>query len=147
MERRRASKEVDEEVDQSVLDFGTTIHALLEHMDLESDDLSYIKDSRMRKYVQNVKESWLLKDVKNDDVRHEFPFYDETNGTSGYIDLLILRDNVVDIVDFKLKNIDDVEYDKQLRTYKEYLKTITNKKIRMFLLSAITGEVREVQDE
>ena len=109
--------------------------------------LQVTKDNRMRKYAKNVKDSWLLKGIKNIDVRHEFPFYDEESGVSGYIDLLIIKEEEIYIVDFKLKNIDDEEYDKQLLTYKQYLKTISSKKIRMFLLSAISGEIREVQDE
>lgn len=143
----RASKEIGEEVNASLLDFGSELHAYLENMDLNSDSLEYIKDIRMRRYVKNVKNSSLFKEVRNEQVRHEYRFFDEKNNVEGYIDALIIKDNEVDIVDFKLKNIDDEAYDKQLRTYKRYIATLTNLPIKMYLLAAITGEIREVKDE
>ena len=147
VKKERASKEIGEEVDASILDFGTELHAYLESLDFESDDLSYIKDSRMRKYVSNVKNSELFKGVKNSQIRHEFEFYDEENNLSGFIDALIIKEDEVDIIDFKLKNIDDDKYDRQLRIYKRFIITKTNLPVEMYLLAAITGEIREVQDE
>ena len=147
IKKERASKEINEEIDASLLDFGTELHAYLESLDFESDDLSYIKDSRMRKYVFNVKNSELFKGVKNSEIRHEYEFYDEENNLSGFIDALIIKEDEVDIIDFKLKNIDDDKYDRQLRIYKRYIKKQTSLPIKMYLLAAITGEVREVQDE
>ena len=145
--RNRASKDIDEEVDFKLLDFGTLVHYYLEIMDLDKDDLSYIKSPSIRKYVQNVKDSELFFDVTNDMVRHEFPFVDEVNHVTGYIDCLIIKEDEVDIIDFKLKHIDDSEYDKQLRTYKKYVSRFISKPIKMYLLAAATGEVREVLDE
>ena len=141
----RASKSTDDEVDSSVLSFGTELHYYLQHLNLESDDLSYIKNRQMRKYVYNVKNSPLFKGVKNKDVRHEFHFYEQSSGIEGYIDALIIKENEVDIIDFKLKNIDEIEYERQLRIYKEYIKTITDKPIKMYLLAAVTGEIKEVK--
>ena len=143
----RASKVVEEDVNEAILDFGSELHAYLENMDLEKDDLSYIKDYRMRKYVSNVKNSSLFKDVKNEQVRHEYRFYDDENNVEGYIDALIIKEKEIDIIDFKLKKIDDEEYDKQLRTYKKYMSQITKLPVKMYLLAAITGEIREVKDE
>ncbi len=143
----RASKEVDEIVNESVLDFGSEVHSYLQTMNLENDDLSYISNKRIRRYVANVKDSVLFKEIKNSQVRHEFRFFDETNNIEGYIDALIIKDNEIDIVDFKLKNIADEEYDKQLRTYKRYVSQITKLPIKMYLIAAITGEIREVIDE
>ncbi len=143
----RASKELEEDIDESVLDFGSHLHAYLENVDLDNRSTEYIQDMRMRRYVNNVINSPLFKGIHNKDVRHEFPFYDEDSGVQGYIDALIIKDDEVNIIDFKLKHIDDEEYDKQLRTYKSYIKKITNKPIKMFLLAAITGEIREVKDE
>lgn len=143
----RASKQVDQEVEQSVLDFGTELHAYLERMDLSTKSLDYVKNRQMKKYVYNVMNSSLFKDIDNNQVRHEYRFYDEDKNIQGYIDALIIKDNEIDIVDFKLKNIDEEEYDKQLIVYKSYLKKQTNLPIKMYLLAAITGEIREVKDE
>lgn len=147
VEHLRASKEVDEDIDSGLLDFGSELHAYLEKMDLDSKDLDYVKNRQMKKYVYNVINSSLFKGIKNEQVRHEFRFFDSQNNIQGYIDALIIKDDEIDIVDFKLKNIDEVEYDRQLRVYKDYLSKKTNFPIKMYLLAALTGEIREVKDE
>ena len=102
-------------------------------------------DSLLWEYVNNVVNNPLFDKVKNSEIRHEFSFFDEKNNVHGVIDCLLIKDNHIDIIDFKLKKIDDDKYDKQLRTYRDYIATISDLPIRMYLLSAITGEVREVE--
>ena len=143
----RASKEINDDIDSNLLDFGSELHAYLEKMDLKTKSLDYVKNRQMKKYVYNVLNSPLFEGVSNEQIRHEYRFYDQDSGLQGYIDALIIKEDEIDIIDFKLKNIDDSEYDKQLRTYKSYIKKITNKPIKMYLLAAITGEEREVYDE
>ena len=145
-EKKHASKEVVK-VDESLLRFGTEAHALLEGLDLSKKDTSYIKDYRYRKIANNIINSELFKGVNNEQVRHEFAYYDKENNVNGVIDCLIIKNNEIDIVDFKLKNIAEEDYDKQLRTYKAYISSISDKPIKMYLLAALTGEVREVKDE
>ena len=143
----RASKEVDTDVEESVLDFGTELHAYLEDMNLDTRSVDYVKNRQMKKYVYNVMNSPLFIGIKNDQVRHEYRFYDEDSGVQGYIDCLILKDDEIDIIDFKLKKVDEIEYDRQLRIYKSYISKICKKPVKMYLLAAITGEIREVKDE
>ncbi len=145
-EKKRASKEVVK-VDESLLRFGNEVHALLEGLDLSNKDTSYIKDYKYRRIANNVINSELFKGVTNEQVRHEFSYFDKENNVNGVIDCLIIKDHEIDIVDFKLKNIAEEEYDKQLKTYKAYISTISDKQIKMYLLAALTGEVREVKDE
>ena len=145
-EKKHASKEVVK-VDESLLRFGTEVHALLEGLDLSKKDTSYIKDYRYKKIANNVIDSELFKGVTNEQVRHEFAYYDKTNNVNGVIDCLIIKDHEIDIIDFKLKNIAEEDYDKQLKTYKTYITSISDKPIKMYLLAALTGEVREVKDE
>ena len=145
-EKKHASKEVVK-VDESLLRFGTEVHALLEGLDLSKKDTSYIKDYQYRKIANNVINNGLFKGVTNEQVRHEFSYYDKENNVNGVIDCLIIKDDEIDIIDFKLKNIAEEDYDKQLRTYKSYISSISNKPIKMYLLAALTGEVREVKDE
>lgn len=145
-EKKHASKEVVK-VDESLLQFGTDVHALLEGLDLSKKDTGYIKDYKFRRIANNVINSELFKGVSNDQVRHEFSYYDKENNVNGIIDCLIIKDNEIDIVDFKLKNIAEEDYDKQLRTYKSYISSISGKPIKMYLLAALSGEIREVKDE
>ena len=142
---KKASKDTDEEVDQKLLEFGNEIHYLLENINFETKDLSLIKDARLKKYVNNVLSAEIFKNVQNNQVLHEFPFKDEQNSTNGVIDCLLLKDDEVDIVDFKLKNLDDDKYVLQLHTYYDYIKQITDLPIKMYLVAAITGEVKEIE--
>ena len=143
--RKKASKEKSIDVDENVLKFGTKLHYALELLNYETKDLSYIKDDRIRKYVDNVVNSFVFKDIKNAKILHEYEYYDEVSGVNGIIDCLIIKEDEVDIVDFKLKNISDSHYNEQLNIYADYVKKICKLPIKKYLISAITGEVREVE--
>ena len=144
--RKKASKEnVDNEALEDVLEFGTRLHYLLEIVDYETKDLSFVNDKMMKKYINNVLNSGLFDNINETKLLHEFEFYDEKNQVNGVIDALLIKDDEIDIIDFKLKKIDDENYDKQLRVYYDYISQISKGKlIKMFLVSAVTGEVREV---
>ena len=145
IEKKRASKERSEEVNDELLEFGNEIHYLLEVVDYERKDTSFIKNLRYRKYIDNVLSLNLFKDVKNSEIRHEFSFFDQTNGVNGVIDCLIIKDDHIDIIDFKLKNIDDEKYVLQLHKYRDYIYSITNKKVHTYLISVVDKEVKEVE--
>ena len=142
---KRASKEVVEDVDDSLLEFGTRLHYLLEVADYETKDTSFVKESYMRRYVNNVLNCGLFDGVKNEQVLHEYSFFDEEHNTNGIIDCMVVLDDEVRIIDFKLKNISDEKYNKQLNIYADYVKLITKKSLKLYLISAITGEVKEIE--
>ena len=48
------------------------------------------------------------------------------------------------IVDYKLKGIDDIEYDKQLNGYRKYIEEKTGKKTYCYLYSILDERYREV---
>ena len=145
IEKRRASKENNEQIDESLLEFGSELHYLLEIVDYENKNVSFIKEGNLRKYVNNVIHSPLFQNVKNDDIYHEYAYDDENLHVHGIIDCLVKHEDYIDIIDFKLKNIEDEKYVDQLHTYRDYVKTITDLPIKMHLISAITGEVKEIE--
>ena len=144
IEYKKASKEYDGQVDEEALEFGNELHYLLEIADYEKKDTSFVDDLRLKKYVSNVLNNKLFDGVKNNQILHEYAFFDEENNVNGVIDALIMRNDSIDIVDFKLKKIDDEKYVLQLRKYRDYISKITNKQINMYLLSAVTGEAKKV---
>lgn len=144
VEKKAASKKEVQGAEQSALEFGNQLHHLLEVVDYEKKDLSFISDKRLGKCVSNVLKSSLFANVKNKDLRHEYEFYDDVNQVHGIIDCLILKPNEIIIVDFKLKNLDDEHYIVQLHTYRDYIKSISDKPIRMYLVAALTGEERQI---
>ena len=144
--KKKASKEnLDGEEIKDVLEFGSRLHYLLEIFDFGKKDYSFIQEKYMIKYIKNVVNCGLFYNIREDKLLHEFEFYDEKNQVNGIIDALLIKENEIDIIDFKLKKIDDENYDKQLRVYYDYISQISgDKEIKMYLVSAITGEVREV---
>lgn len=143
--RKKASKQKSVDANEEALDFGTKIHYALELLDYKTKDTSFIKDNKMKKYVENVVSSFVFRDVENAKIMHEYRFFDEVTGVNGIIDCLIIKNDEIDIVDFKLKNISDFHYDEQLNIYADYVKKISTLPIKKYLISAITGEVREVE--
>jgi hypothetical protein len=51
------------------------------------------------------------------------------------------------IVDYKLKNIDDPLYDKQLNGYRKVIKDKTNKEVECYLYSIIDNKFRQVEEQ
>ena len=90
--------------------------------------------------------SKIIKDNINSKIYKEYEFIYKNNNIikRGIIDLLIENDKEFIIIDYKLKNIDDPLYDKQLLGYKDYIKTKTNKKVSCYLYSIMDSKFREV---
>ena len=51
----------------------------------------------------------------------------------------------IDIIDYKLNNIKDDNYLKQLNGYKEYIEHISNKKVNIYLYSIIDEEFSQIK--
>ena len=143
----KSSLHIPTKEEVEVMDFGTKVHEILELIDFNSYDLSNYK---INKYVKEKINSFInsnfMKDKLNNKMYKEYEFiYEEDNKIShGIIDLLIEKDNEMIIVDYKLKNIEDREYDKQLNGYKKVIEKLTNKKTSCYLYSIINEQVREI---
>ena len=132
----------------SKMKFGTDMHYYLEVMDFNNPDLSIIPDDFKDK-INKFLSSDLVKNIKSGKVYKEYEFiynYDN-NETNGIIDLLIEYPDHFDIIDYKLKNIDDENYDKQLNGYRNYIESISNKKVSCYLYSIIDENYREIKKE
>ena len=51
-------------------------------------------------------------------------------------------ENYIDIIDYKLKNIDDEEYLKQLEGYKNYIYNKTKKEVNIYLYSILDNDLK-----
>lgn len=142
---KKASKEIHEPIDESVLDFGIKMHMYLEMVDFDNKDLSFIKDDKFKKYVLNVVNLDIFKGAVNENIRREFAFYDDKQKMNGIIDCLLIKEKEIDIVDYKLKNIDDEAYKKQLEAYRQYIERISDKIVKTYLVSIIDGTYKEVK--
>lgn len=151
---RRASKQIDiplSDLDnyvQSVIENGVRLHRLLELVSFTTRDTSFIKDKKDREIIDRVLALSIFDGVTEENVKKEFTYYDEKNSTYGSVDLLMEKDGLYYIVDYKTNNIDDPHYEEQLLTYRDNLKDILKKEdkdFKMILLSILKGEAREVK--
>ena len=114
------------------------LHNILENIDFNNPSLDiYDIDSHEFKTLYSFINSPLIKNDKKRKIYKEYEFMYEEDETikHGFIDLLIVYDDYVDIIDYKLSNIDDVAYIDQLKGYKSYIGKIVNKEVNLYLYS------------
>ena len=138
--KEHISKEINVITDNETIkkmEYGTHIHELLEYADFKHPKENIVIN--------------LLKQIDNNfiNVYHEYEFIWEDKNTSyhGIIDLILEYHDKILIIDYKLKNITDNEYHKQLTIYQNYLESITNKPVKTYLYSIIDNELKEVSNE
>ncbi len=139
LEQKRFSKDTLQFIDkekQELLDFGTKVHEVLEFIDFKNPDYQGI-DPFIAIKVKAFLESDLIQKNKNSKFYHEYEFIVEEDSMirHGIIDLFIENEKEFIIVDYKLKNIDDVQYREQLEGYRNALRRKTNKNISCYLYS------------
>lgn len=128
------------------LEFGTKIHECLEFIDLKNPDYDIIDDKLVKNIVKNLLSQSIFDYINNSTIYQEYEFiYDIDNMEyHGVIDLMVEYNDYIDIIDYKLKNVDDSNYQKQLKGYREYIQTKTNKKINLYLYSLLENKLVKV---
>ena len=135
-----------EKKDSYLMEIGTKIHEILEYLDFENPDLSSIKNEFIKDKINDFLNSNLIKNSEKKKYYREYEFYYEDKETirHGIIDLIIETENSYKIVDYKLKNVDDDAYIRQLNGYREYLKTLTGKPVETYLYSIIDSIIKKI---
>ena len=150
VESKHYSKEslkLNTKEEKQLLEFGTKVHEILELIDFNNYDLSLFNiDDSIKEKINNFINTDLIQSNIDNKMYKEYEFiYQEDNIEShGIIDLLIETNNKFIIIDYKLKNIDDELYDKQLNGYRSYIKNKTNKDVDCYLYSIMDEKYRKV---
>lgn len=133
---------------RSAMDYGTKMHEYMEYVDLLDPDYEGIPEAYASK-IRAFLSSDLMQDVKDAEAYREYPFLYEEDGEEkqGVIDLLLEYPDHMEIIDYKLKNIDDEHYDQQVNGYRRYVRSRTNKPVLCHLYSLVDGTCREVKEE
>ena len=128
------------------MEYGTKMHYYFELLDFKTKDLSYIEDEKTRNQVGEFLKLDILNNVENASAYKEYEFLYEENNTMyhGIIDLMLEYSNYIDIIDYKLSNIDDSHYEEQLSGYKNYIENKTGKKVNIYLYSINRNELRRL---
>lgn len=143
--KQHASKISSDTSNIFILKKGTHYHLLMEEVDLVSKDVSFIKDDKERDDIKNVLSNDIFaKITKRTGIYKEYSYFDEANNVSGSIDLMLIFKDHIDIVDYKLKHIDDLAYKHQLEIYKEYVSRIFKKPTNCYLLSIMDNKLEKI---
>ena len=128
------------------MEFGTEMHYLLELIDFKNPDLKDI-DSFYKEKINNFLNQELLKNIKEANIYKEYEFISEKDNETyhGIIDLMLEYNDHIDIIDYKLKNIEDNAYQEQLNGYKNYIENKLNKKTNIYLYSILENKIEEVK--
>ena len=128
------------------IQFGLLVHETLELLDFKNPNYSLIDNkfiiSKIKKFLSHP----LLSNLKEANIykEYEFIYNDANNEYHGIIDLMIEYKDHIDIIDYKLNNIKDDNYLKQLSGYKKYISTISDKEIKIYLYSIISETLEQI---
>ena len=141
----KLSSKVFTKEEKDKMEFGSKIHYYLETLDLKNPSLIDIT-SPFKEKIEAFLNCDLIKNIKEAKIYQEYEFIDQsdTEEKHGVIDLMIEYPEYIDIIDYKLKNILDEAYIKQLNGYKEYINSISNKKVNLYLYSIIDEKYQEL---
>ena len=126
--------------EEAKLEYGRRVHELFELTDFNNIDNLYGKDREIIvNFLNNI-------DINNCDIYKEYEFiYEEDNITyHGIIDLLLVYNDSIKIIDYKLKNINDTAYLKQLNGYKSYIEKVFGKPTYIYLYSIIDNKLEKL---
>ena len=126
--------------EQSRLDYGKKVHELFELTDFHNiNNLTGKNKEIISNFLDKV-------NIDNADIYKEYEFiYEEDNTTyHGIIDLMLVYKDNIKIIDYKLKNISDEAYLKQLNGYKNYIEKTFNKPADIYLYSVINNTLEKI---
>lgn len=123
--------------------FGKYVHEVLEYFDLKKKDYSYVKDEFIKNKIISFSNLPLFDNVSEANIFHEYEFVYTLNNTKyhGVIDLMLEYPSHIDIIDYKLSDVTDINYISQLNGYKEYISSITKKTVNVYLYSIINEKI------
>lgn len=135
--------------DYTNIKLGILMHEYLECIDFQNPNYNLIKSEFWRNKIFNFLNSSFMKKHINDNLKKEYEFIYEENKQEyhGIIDLLIENTNEIIILDYKLNNIIDEAYVKQLKGYRNYIRKKTNKPINLYLYSLLNEEFIELEKD
>ena len=116
--------------------YGTKLH-----YEFENEDFKTTTNPNILKFLKHIDINYI-----NCYKEYEFMYNDSNVVKHGIIDLMLEYDDHIDIIDYKTNDIEDEHYKEQLKGYKEYISTITNKDINIYLYSIIQDELLNIKN-
>ena len=113
---------------------GTKLHYIFETEDFKTSNNPYIL-----KFIKYIDLNYL-----NCFKEYEFIYEEDNEIKHGFIDLMLEYENYIDIIDYKMKNITDENYLKQLNGYKKYIEIISKKSVNTYLYSILDNKLEKL---
>ena len=125
-----------------IIQKGLDVHYAFEVTDFKNPNYNI----KYGEYVNRFLDNDLFKNINDAKVfkEYEFIYEEDNNKYHGIIDLMLVYKNHVDIIDYKLSNIDDPNYIKQLNGYKNYISKRTGLSVNTYLYSIEKDEFKMV---
>ena len=147
-EEKHFSKETNKLISREEttnMNFGTEMHYMLENTNLKNPDYTLLSPIE-KSILENLLKNDIFKNINHADIYQEYEFIDdnETSEKTGVIDLMLEYNDHIDIIDYKLKNVADNAYKKQLNGYKEYIENKTNKHVDTYLYSLLDRTLTKI---
>ena len=116
-----------------IINKGNEMHYVFEITDFKNPNY----DIKCGDYIKKFLEHDLFKNIQQADIykEYEFIYVEQETNYHGIIDLMLVYKDHIDIIDYKLKNISDEAYIKQLNGYKDYIHAKFKKKTNTYLYS------------
>ncbi len=129
------------------MQLGTDYHNVLEIIDFTQDIKKQVLDlePKFQKIVNEVANLDILKNAVKTYNEYQFIYQNKGMEIVGIIDLLIETDNELIVLDYKLDDVHKKEYEEQINTYVEYVKTKTTKNVSGYLYSLVKKELKKVR--
>lgn len=144
--KKSISKELNELVSDELskaIALGKRFHQCLEVLDLAHPDIDGLPvDAYMKQTIRKVLNHPVFQSIEQAKAYHEYEFY--FNEYHGIIDLLLVYEDHIDILDYKLSNLDSEEYERQLSIYQQYVTSISNLPTHCYLISILKQEVKQI---
>ena len=142
------SKKMHELIDietKNNIELGLKMHEILENTDFKN--ITKIDNHFYQEKIDKLVNSDLFKNIKDAKIYKEYEFIYVKDDTKyhGIIDLMLEYDDHIDIIDYKLKNVDDDKYILQLKGYQEFVRSNSGKPVSLYLYSIIDSVILKIE--
>ena len=117
---------------------GIKLHEIFEREDFSSSDNSYVNRFLKHDLFSNIKDAKIYKE-------YEFMYNIDNSTYHGIIDLMLVYDDHVDIIDYKMYHVLDDAYKDQLMGYKNYISSKLNLPVRTYLYAILPDVIEEIK--
>ena len=143
----KSSSRLTSKKESKNMKLGTHVHEILEYIDYDNpNEILKNEETWIQNSITKFLNSFVFANKEENNYYREFAFTFKDNETiyNGIIDLLVETPDKILIIDYKLNNVEDEAYIKQLSIYHKYISSKSNKPITTYLYSILDSSFKEI---